>query len=105
MTARLALRPLALLLLAALAGCAAQRPPVSRSQSAAEQECRDRADQVFEIRNRGDKYRSDQYVSGQRDTPYGGSIPTDPTADLQARYQRDQLLTDCLRRVRAQPAP
>jgi Flp pilus assembly protein TadD len=102
MTARPSLLLLALLA-AALAGCATQRPPMSRSQAAAEKECRERADAVFEIRNPGDKYRTDQYVSGQRDSPFGGSVQADPTADLQARYRHDQILNDCLRRVRAQP--
>ena len=88
-------------LLIALAGCAA---PPDRGTAAQQAACRQRADDVFAKRNPGDKYRTDLYVSSQRDTPYGGFAPPDPTADLQARYSRDQILGDCLRRATARPA-
>ncbi len=85
-----------------LAGCAAPAPDkASAAQRAA---CNQRADDVFARRNPGDKYRTDLYVSSQRDAPFGGSVPADPTADLQARYTRGQILNDCLRRSTAQPA-
>jgi hypothetical protein len=105
MTVRSVLPPLAAALaVLALAGCAAPAR-VSRATAAEQSDCRSRADEVFNKQNPNDKYRTDLYVSGQRDTPHGGSMPTDPTEDLQARYVRGNLLDDCLRRVNAQPAP
>lgn len=95
-----------LLLLAGLAtglgACALQ--PQDRGTASQQAACRQRADDVFARRNPGDKYRTDQYVSSQRDAPFGGSVQADPTADLQARYARDQILSDCLKRANAKPA-
>ncbi len=87
----------------AVSGCA-QPGTVSRGTAAQQAACRQRADEIFARRNPNDAYRTDQYVSGQRDTPFGGGVPADPTADLQARYSRDQLLDNCLRRANAQPS-
>jgi hypothetical protein len=91
----------ATLLLTSLAACTAPAP--DRGTAAQRAACNQRADDVFAKRNPGDKYRSDLYVSSQRDAPFGGYAPADPTADLQARYSRGQILNDCLRRTNAQP--
>ncbi len=86
-----------------LAGCATPAP-VSRSTAAQQAACRQRADEAFARANPGDQYRSDLYVSSQRDSPFGATSVANPTADLQARYTRAQMVDTCLRRVNAQPA-
>lgn len=102
MTPRLTHMLLLTSLIAGLAACTMQ--PQDRGTAAQQAACRQRADDVFARRNPGDKYRSDQYISSQRDAPFGGSVQADPTADLQARYARDQILGDCLKRANAKPA-
>lgn len=86
-----------------LAGCATP-DRTARATAAQQAACRQRADEAFARANPNDQYRTDLYVSSQRDAPFGGSMASDPTADLQARYSRAQLLDSCLRRVNAQPA-
>lgn len=100
------LLPSALLLLG-LAACAV---PIGqsaegggRASTSQQENCRRRADQAFARANPGDAFRTDHYISGQRDTPFGGSVAADPTADLQARYVRADIYARCLRRVTAQP--
>ena len=98
-------RPIARLLLCCLPLLAACTVPLGDRGTAAQRAaCRSRADSVFEQRNPADKYRTDQYATGQRDAPLGGAPQIDPTADLQSRYSRDQIQADCLRRLSAQPA-
>lgn len=91
-----------LLLFCALAGCARQTE--SRGTVAQQQACRQRADEVFLRQNPNENYRTDLYVAGQRDTPFGGSGIVDPTAGLGARYSRERLLDNCLRNANAKPA-
>ena len=87
----------------ALAACAG--PDRGARGTAAQQEaCRQRADEAFQRANPYDQYRADHYISSQRDNPFGGSIAADPTADLQSRYVRSQMVDTCLRRANAQPA-
>ncbi len=86
-----------------LTGCAAP-DRATRATAAQQAACRQRADEAFARANPGDVYRADLYVSSQRDAPFGGTTASDPTADLQARYVRSQLLDSCMRRVNAQPA-
>ena len=102
MTSRLTQTLLLASLIAGLGACAME--PRDRGTAAQQSACRQRADDVFARRNPADKYRTDQSVSSQRDAPFGGSVPADPTADLQARYARDQILGDCLKRANAKPA-
>ncbi|MCX7380501.1 MAG: hypothetical protein NT133_03570 [Alphaproteobacteria bacterium] len=86
-----------------LAGCAAPER-VSRATAAQQAACRQRADEAFARANPNDQYRADLYVSSQRDSPFGGTMASDPTADLQARFSRGQMVDTCLRRVNAQPS-
>jgi hypothetical protein len=59
--------------------------------------CRARADQVYIMQNPAAVYRADMTASGQRDTPYGGQgVAGTPTDGLSARYNREQLIDDCL---------
>jgi hypothetical protein len=93
---------LTLLLVCGLAACATEPP---RRATLAEQDaCRARADEVVLKQNPGERYRDDLYVSGQRDSPFGGTGVSDPTAGLGARFDRARLLDTCLRNVNAQPA-
>ena len=85
-----------------LASCAQQQP--NRASVAQQDACRQRADEVFLRQNPNEQYRADLYVSGQRDTPFGGTGYSDPTAGLGARYDRARLLDNCLRNATAKPA-
>ena len=89
---------LAVALLAALAltGCAASQPQ-SRASAAQQAACQQKADQTFQIRNRGANYAADAYVSGARDTPFSGSgAAGDTTSGLGALYSRTSLYNDCI---------
>jgi hypothetical protein len=85
-----------------LSGCAQEQQ--NRGSVAQQEACRQRADEVFLRQNPNEQYRADLYVSGQRDTPFGGTGYSDPTAGLSARYARDKLLDNCLRNATAKPA-
>ena len=102
MTPRLTHMLLLTSLIAGLAACTMQ--PQDRGTAAQQAACRNRAHDEFARRQHRDQYPSDQYISSQRDAPFGGSVQADPTADLQARYARDQILGDCLKRANAKPA-
>jgi hypothetical protein len=78
-----------------LAGCNAQ--PQTRSGAAAQAACRQRADEVYLMQNRGEIYRADQYATSTRDAPYASSGVVGVTSSgLSGRYARDSLLSDCL---------
>jgi hypothetical protein len=93
---------LSLLLVCGLAACAAEPP--RRATQAEQDACRQRADEVMLKQNPNERYRDDLYVSGQRDSPFGGTGVNDPTAGLGARFDRARLLDRCLRNVNAKPA-
>ena len=94
-------RNLLVLLVCTMSACAPRSEP---QNSVAQQEaCRVRADEVFLRQNPNEQYRTDLYVSSQRDTPYGGTGTNDPTAGLTARYSRDRLLDNCLRNASTKP--
>jgi hypothetical protein len=85
-----------LLALLALAGCA---PPTPQSHANAAQQaaCRQRADEVFQIQNRGANYTADAYVSGTRDTPFSASgAAGDTSSGLPGRYNRETIYSDCI---------
>ena len=93
------------LVLAALVGLAAcQGPPPSRgfsnggSASAADaQACRQRADEVYLKQNRAELYRSDTYATSGRDSPFSiANLPGVTSRGLSGRYERDNLVSDCL---------
>jgi hypothetical protein len=98
MTAALRTALLALALGGVLAGCAPPAgPPPTAQQMAA---CRQRADEVWERNNRGEIYRADVYASGTRDAMFSSSgSPNLGVRELQGRFARDQILSDCLRAV------
>ena len=83
-------------LAALLAACAPQRqtPTASAGQSAA---CRQRADEVYNRQNRADIYRADSNSTSSRDAAFSGVAPIGITAQLSARYARDQMYESCLR--------
>jgi hypothetical protein len=85
-----------------LSACTQGQP--DRGSAAQQEACRQRADEVFLKQNPNEQYRTDLYVSGQRDTPFGGTGVNDPTAGLGASYARSRLLDNCLRNVNAKPA-
>ena len=87
-------------LLAALTGCAGDTR--SRATAAQQEACRKRADEVYNRQNPADVYRSDQYISSQRDSPFSSSM-SDPTAALSSRYARANLIDTCLRNAAAKP--
>ncbi len=85
------------LALLALAACA--RPPApGRAEATPAQRtaCRQRVDEVYLQQNRGELYRSDNYVSGSRDTPFSTSAQPNFGSGLGAQYSREQALEDCL---------
>lgn len=96
--------PSALLGALALAASACATAPETPASAAQQAYCRQRADQVFNRRNPADVYRTDQYVSSQRDSPFAstGSVG-DPMASLGARYERSKILEACLRGASGQP--
>ncbi len=95
--------PAALLGVLALATSGCATAPEAQASAAQQAYCRQRADQVFNRRNPADVYRTDQYVSGQRDTPFGGTGSVgDPMASLGARYERSKILEACLRSASGQ---
>ena len=103
--------PTALVALLALTASGCTTAPETQASAAQQAYCRQRADQVFNRRNPADVYRTDQYVSGQRDSPFGGTGSVgDPMASLGARYERGKILEACLRGASGQqggaaPAP
>ena len=79
-----------------LAGCAGSQPR-SRANAATVAACRSRADEVYLKQNRAEIYRSDRYVSEQRDSPFGSvGLPGITSAGLSGRYARDTLQDDCI---------
>jgi hypothetical protein len=67
--------------------------------------CRQRADQVYDMQNRGDVYRSDMIAGGQRDAPFGAvGNPGNVSTGLSARYARETMVDDCLNGLSVTPA-
>lgn len=83
-------------LAALLAGCAAPEPQ-SHAAAVNAAVCRQRADQVYALRNRDQVYKDDTYATSARDAPLSTSGTIGVTSrGLSARYERDQILSDCL---------
>ena len=84
------------LVLPVAAACTPPPPPTPamRAQQQALNACRQRADQIFEQRNRGAFYID----TDQRYSPFSGDYVSGNTArGLPERYGRDQLVTECVR--------
>lgn len=91
------MRRLALLLALAASACA-PRTPQSHADAVTEAVCRQRAEQVFQMRNPDEVYREDTYTSSLRDAPFGTSgSPSLPTRGLSSSYEWQQLIDECLR--------
>lgn len=93
------LRPAALLGLAALAlsACAV---PLSDAQRQTVAACRERADQVYEVQNRGAIY----LPQPSSDTPFSSNYAIGGSdSGLIARHSDDQMVSDCVRNTGTQP--
>lgn len=92
--------------LAALAGCASPQGGGSRASAdeRALAACSRQADDAYLRQNRDAIYQADQYVSGGRDSPFGGaSGVANPSAGLSERYARETMVDDCLNAGTDQP--
>jgi hypothetical protein len=59
--------------------------------------CARHADQVYHMRYPDEVYRADTDATSTRDAPFAGAgIYGDTTKGLSGRYERDQLVSDCL---------
>lgn len=86
-----------LLPLAVLGACEAPPPPTytgqQRADAALRSACREHADAVYDRNNRDSIYRISTV-----NTPYSGQYTTNSIdAGLAQRYQRDNLIRDCVR--------
>jgi hypothetical protein len=88
-----------------LAGCAGSAPQ-SRASAAQRIACGHRADEVFQLQNRGAVYQSDQYVSSTRDAPFSslGTVGVQTTS-LSDLYARDKIQSDCIDGINGAPGP
>ena len=85
-----------------LAGCAGTAPPPSgqaRADAETAAACRQRAEQVYDIRHRDDIYSPLPQV----DAPFASNYrPGVPGPDLAALHEHDQLITGCIRNTGAE---
>jgi hypothetical protein len=96
-----------------LAAACAQPEPQTHASAVDRAACRQRAEEVYQMQNRGEEYRSDLYVTSTRDAPFAGSGVGDlPNRGLDSLYARQQMVSDCLNSTagnvgttRAAPAP
>jgi hypothetical protein len=88
----------ALVLAAALAAAGCARQPDQMHANAAERAaCGKHADTVYNMRYPDEVYRSDTIATSTRDAPFAGAgTVSDPSQGLTARYERAQLVSDCL---------
>lgn len=97
----------ALVIMFLLVGCAgpASLPPSGQARADAESvaACRQRAEQVYDIRHRADIYTP----LPQTDSPFAGSYAPGalPTRNLSALHEHDQLVTNCIRNTGAEADP
>ena len=83
-------------------GAAACQPPAPRSRAdvAARAACRDAVDRVYNAQNRADLSRRDE-----RDYAFAASYNSGiVTRGMSSRYQRDQMVTDCVQVTGENPA-
>jgi hypothetical protein len=90
-------RGMLLVALTLLAGCAGPAlPPTGQARADAETvaACRQRAEQVYDLRHRGDIYSPLPQV----DTPFASNYaPGTPDQNLSALHEHDELINDCIR--------
>jgi hypothetical protein len=86
-----------------MAGCAGPAPPPSgqaRADAETAAACRQRAEQVYDIRHRGDIYSPLPQVDSPFASNYAPGLPDD--RNLAALHEHDQLITDCIRNTGAE---
>ncbi|HWX49920.1 MAG TPA: hypothetical protein VNZ61_17880 [Roseomonas sp.] len=89
---------LPLLLLTAACADMAPRTAEDRQQDAARAACRQDAERVMRVRERGQTMRMDEAESRLGAGPYTGTVAGSMNTErLAARYEQDQLVQDCLR--------
>lgn len=88
-------RPLLLLpLLVACGGPLTSRSPQSRTDAQTEAACRQRAEEIYDRRHRGDIYSPTPEINA----PSSGSYaPGAPDRGLSQLYEHDNLINDCIR--------
>ncbi|MBN9507544.1 MAG: hypothetical protein J0I21_00350 [Alphaproteobacteria bacterium] len=87
----------ALVLLALPAACAPQAPQ-SHADAITAETCRKRVEAVYNVRNPGQVYNQDNYLTSTRDAPFGTSGTIGVTSrGLGGEYQRQQMLSDCIK--------
>lgn len=80
-------------LVAASVGACQRLPPPTRADAALRAECRQQVDRQYSAQNRADLTRRDE-----RDFAFAASYNSGiPSRGLGAQYQRDQMVSDCLR--------
>jgi hypothetical protein len=79
-----------------LAACAADTPS-THADRVTEQACRQRAEQIYALRNPEAPYQQDNYVSSTRDAPFATSGVTGVTTQgLGSRYELEKMVSDCI---------
>lgn len=90
-------RAMLLVLMLPLVGCTNTLLPhagQARADAETAAACRQRADQVYEIRHRGEIYSPPPQVN----TPFSANyVPGLPDRNLAALHERDELISDCIR--------
>jgi hypothetical protein len=96
-----------LMLTLLLAGCAEAAPPPpppltgqARADAETAEACRQRAEQVYDIRHRDDIYSPLPQV----DSPFASNYRPGavPSQNLSALHEHDQLIADCIRNTGAE---
>lgn len=88
-----------LLALLLLAGCAGSETR-SHGDAVTDAACRQRAEQVYQMRHPDATYKQDIYTSSLRDSPFSTSgTPSLPTQGLSNQYEMQQLYDDCMRGI------
>ncbi|HUN39962.1 MAG TPA: hypothetical protein VMU81_06715 [Acetobacteraceae bacterium] len=73
--------------------------PEQRAQQSLLEACRQRADEAYNITHRGDIYAPESQVN----TPFSADYqPGVPSRGLSVLYQRDQMVSDCVRNTGAE---
>jgi hypothetical protein len=94
-------------LLPLMAACADQpQTAQSRADAATAAACRQRADEVYSQRYRGQTYN----VQQTQNTPFSGNYTQPPDRELSQLYTRNSMVRDCIRNTgtetdRTMPAP
>lgn len=95
-------RCILLALTLSLAGCTGSASTPSgqaRADAETAAACRQRAEQVYDIRHRGDIYSPLPQVDAPFASNYRPGVPGPALADL---HEHDQLITDCIRNTGAE---